>query len=64
MKNRSFLGKDDVAVAYAISSTPRVDLDRTLSTQNKMMRLRAEGQAAPVRNAASGSDDRPHLQGL
>ena len=53
MKNRSFSSKDDVAVAYEISGTSRVDLDRTLSAQNTMMHLQAEGRAAPVWIAAA-----------
>ena len=48
MKNRSFPGKNDVAVAYEISGTLRVDSDRTLFARNTMMHLQAEGQAAPV----------------
>ncbi|MEH2556345.1 hypothetical protein V1286_003874 [Bradyrhizobium algeriense] len=53
MKNRSILGKDDVAVAYEISGTSRIDSDRTLFAQNTMMRLRVEGRAAPVWTAAA-----------
>jgi hypothetical protein len=53
MKNRSFSGKDDVAVAYEISGTSRVDSDRTLFAQTTMMHLQAEGRAAPVWSAAA-----------
>ena len=47
MKNRSFLGKDDVAVGYEISGTLRLDSDRTLSTRNTMMHLQAEDERRP-----------------
>jgi hypothetical protein len=53
MKNRSFPGKDDVAVAYEISGTSRVDSHGTLFARNAMMHLRAEGRAAPVWVAAA-----------
>jgi TRAP-type uncharacterized transport system substrate-binding protein len=53
MKNRSFSSKDDVAVAYEISGTSRVDSDRTLFAQNTMTHLQAEGRAAPVWIAAA-----------
>ena len=53
MKNRSILGKDDVAVAYEISGTLRVDSDRTLFARNTMLHLQAEERAAPVWTAAA-----------
>lgn len=53
MKNRSFSSKDDVAVAYEISSTSRADSDRTLFVRSTMMHLQAEGRAAPVWIAAA-----------
>ena len=53
MKNRSFPGKNDVAVAYEIAGTLRVDSGRTLFARNTMMHLQAEGRAAPVWIAAA-----------
>lgn len=53
MKNRSFSSRDDVAVAYEISGTSRVDSDRALFARNTMIRLQAEGRAAPVWIAAA-----------
>ncbi|MCK1516827.1 hypothetical protein IVB22_30830 [Bradyrhizobium sp. 190] len=53
MKNRSFPGEDDAALAYEISGALRVDSDRTLFARNTLMHLQAEGQAAPVWIAAA-----------
>jgi hypothetical protein len=53
MKNRSFIAKDDIAVACEISGTSRVDSDRTLFARNTMMRLQAQGRAAPMWIAAT-----------
>jgi len=52
MKNRSFPGKNDVAVAYEISGALRVDSNRTLFARNTLMHLQAE-RRAPVWIAAA-----------